>query len=179
MACVCAAGMSSTGHVRSLHDAIGDRPESETCEAHRLMGAEHNEIRGVSSCVQQNHARERRHVERGPSPGRSGLRRVHAAPPGPTPVPRLANCRPVLGHRVHEDELCAATCAHGKSLLKGCRGRSRCINCAQNPKRVLHCIAPSKRREALMMVRIAAPVMTSAIETPEEGPTNRELFQTS
>jgi hypothetical protein len=27
-----------------------------------------------------------------------------------------------------------------------------------------------------MMVRIAAPLITSAIVTPEEGPTNRELF---
>ena len=42
---------------RSRHDAIGDRPESETRKADRLMGAEDDEIRGVSSCVQQNHAR--------------------------------------------------------------------------------------------------------------------------
>ena len=36
-------------------DAIPRQPN--TREAHRLMGAEHDEIRGMSSCVEQNHAR--------------------------------------------------------------------------------------------------------------------------
>ena len=121
---------------RSLYDAVGDRPESKTREADRLMGAEHDEIRGVSSCVQQNHAPQCRPVERGPSLERSGLRHVYAVPPGPTPVPWRPNCSVVLRHRVHKDELCPVTHAHGESLLKGRRGRSRCIDCAQNPKRV-------------------------------------------
>ena len=30
--------------------------------------------------------------------------------------------------------------------------------------------------EAVIMVRIATPLITSAIVTPEGGPTNRELF---
>ena len=55
---MCCSWNEQHGTLRSLYDAVGDRLESKTGEAHRLMGAEHDQIRGVSSCVQQNHARD-------------------------------------------------------------------------------------------------------------------------
>jgi hypothetical protein len=75
---------------------------------------------------------------------------------------------PILRHRVHEDELCPATHAHGNCLLKNRRGWSRCIKRAQNAKRVPHCMAPfEEMHEAVMTVPTAGPQTTRASQTPE------------